>query len=394
MAAVRSCCGDDLAVYPVGGATGLDFGLPPRKPGIGLSLSKLCRVIDYPARDMTVTVEAGITMRALADLLSTERQRFPIDVPLSDRATLGGVIATNFNGPRRYGCGTIRDHVIGIAAVDGRGVSFKGGGRVVKNVAGYDLCKLLVGSLGTLGVITQVTLKLKPCSQRLAVMVCWPPDEARAETRLAALVQSQTTPTAIELLGGPAWRDEPVLASFRPGSAVGDLHLAVALEGSDTEVRWMTERLGQEWWNLGVAEHHTLVDSDAERCMQRLAEFPASGKSPLVLRASVLPSRVASFCAAVRAIDPDGSWQAHAGNGIVVLQLSKLPQGGVVKGLIGSLQSAAGAAGGTLHVLASAVGEATHQSNWGPLSAPRSLLTAVKREFDPRNILNPDRFVF
>src|SRR6266403_2689729 len=119
-------------LYPIGGGTSLDFGLPSKAQGRGLSLAKLNRTVDYPARDMTVTVEAGVTMKALADLLATERQRLPIDVPQAERATIGGVIATNWNGPRRYGHGTVRDYVIGISAIDGRGLPFKGGGRVVK----------------------------------------------------------------------------------------------------------------------------------------------------------------------------------------------------------------------------------------------------------------------
>ena len=106
-------------------------------------------VVDYPARDMTITVEAGITMRELAAELAAQGQRLPIDAPAGwTMATLGGVVATATSGPRRYGQGTIRDYVIGISAVDGRGVPFKAGGRVVKNVAGYDFCKLLTGSRG------------------------------------------------------------------------------------------------------------------------------------------------------------------------------------------------------------------------------------------------------
>ncbi|HEY2147298.1 MAG TPA: FAD-binding oxidoreductase, partial [Pirellulales bacterium] len=135
-AAVRAAFEAGTPVYPVGGGTSLNYGLPRARPGIELSLAKLNRVIDYPARDMTITVEAGITIAALAATLAAERQRLPIDAPNADRATLGGVIATNWSGPLRYGHGTIRDYVIGISAVDGRGVPFKGGGRVVKNVAG------------------------------------------------------------------------------------------------------------------------------------------------------------------------------------------------------------------------------------------------------------------
>src|SRR6478736_2819398 len=116
----------------------------------------------YPARDMTITVQAGVTIARLRDVLKAEGQQLPVDVPFPDRATLGGAVATNASGPRRFGHGTLRDYVIGISVVDDRGEEMKGGGRVVKNVAGYDLMKLYTGSLGTLGIITQLTLKVKP----------------------------------------------------------------------------------------------------------------------------------------------------------------------------------------------------------------------------------------
>jgi glycolate oxidase FAD binding subunit len=141
--AVRRYHDNETPVYPVGGATALDYGLTPKRPGTALSLSGLQAVVDYPARDMTVTVEAGMRVAELSRILAREGQQWPIDVPRADNATVGGVIATNTNGPRRYGYGSVRDYVIGINAVDGSGRPFKGGGRVVKNVAGYDFCKLL-----------------------------------------------------------------------------------------------------------------------------------------------------------------------------------------------------------------------------------------------------------
>ena len=120
-------------------------------------------------------------------------------------ATIGGVVATNWNGPRRYGHGTIRDYVIGIHAVDGRGVAFKGGGRVVKNVAGYDFCKLLTGSLGTLGVITQLAFKVKPqpeCAAAIAGRLQRSRSRRKCVDRLRCLKRQ---PMAIDLLVGNAW---------------------------------------------------------------------------------------------------------------------------------------------------------------------------------------------
>jgi FAD/FMN-containing dehydrogenase len=138
-----------------------------------------------------------------------------------------------------------------------------------------------------------------------------------------------------------------------------------------------------------------LLAADANQLFSRCVEFPVAGKSPLVLKASVLPSRVTSLVDSVLRLDPDSSIQAHAGSGVVQLRLSQLPPGGMTKGLIGTLQSAAVACGGSLVVLsAENSAEATHQSIWGTPSSPQALMTSVKRAFDPRNILNPDRFVY
>src|SRR5689334_22904664 len=205
--AVRTAYESSEAIFLVGGGTALDYGNPPSCAGRSLDLTVLNRMVDYTPRDMTIVVEAGVRMADLSTMLAAEGQHLPIDVPRAAEATIGGVVATNWNGPRRYGHGTIRDYVIGINAVDGRGTPFKGGGRVVKNVAGYDFCKLLTGSLGTLAVITQVALRLKPVPEQSALMACSLPDVAAAEKLLAALVTSQVTPTAIELLAGPEWQD-------------------------------------------------------------------------------------------------------------------------------------------------------------------------------------------
>src|SRR5207245_10601857 len=119
---------------------------------------------------MTITGQAAITHDELQTVRAGENQRLPVDAPHPHQATRGGAIATNASGPRRYGFGTFRDYVIGISVVNDEGQEVKAGGRVVKNVAGYDLCKLYIGSLGTLGVISQVTLKLKPRPEQTTLL--------------------------------------------------------------------------------------------------------------------------------------------------------------------------------------------------------------------------------
>ncbi len=274
--AVRRAAQQATPVYPIGGGTSLDYGAAPDEPGLGLSLAGLSRLVDYPVRDLTITVEAGMTIADLARRLAAQRQRLPIDVPQPQRATVGGVVASCPPGPRQYRCGGIRDYVIGIRAVDGLGTVFCGGGRVVKNAAGYDLCRLLTGSLGTLGVILEVTLMVKPKPETSALVACSLPDWETAEQILASLVRTRTLPAAIELLAGPAWQLDPDLGSLPP-SCVG--RLVVGLEGTLAEVEWMIQQLQEEWARAGIGSSIVLQGQGADRLWERLTEFPGSGEA-------------------------------------------------------------------------------------------------------------------
>jgi glycolate oxidase FAD binding subunit len=397
-AAVGDCFASGTPIYPVGGGTSLDYGLNPKAAGVALSLAGLNRVVDYPARDMTITVKAGITMRKLADVLAVERQELPIDVPQAEQATLGGVIATNWNGPRRYGLGTVRDYVIGIQAVDGRGNPFKGGGRVVKNVAGYDFCKLLTGSMGTLGVITQVTLRVRPRPEHSILLAAAVSTPAQAETLLAALNNSQTSSVSVVLLTGAEWNNDPALNAL---AATPDaIYLVVGLEGTAPEVAWQKEQLLQEWQNLGagkarvVDEQGSLRNAGEQTLWSRIVEWPAAGDAPLVVKANVRPSGVTSFIETTRDIDPNCSILSHAGNGTVFVKFLTFPKAGLSRTIIGRLQPAAAALGGQLVVISNPSGnEATRQSVWGGNEGALELMQSVKRNFDPKDILNPGRFV-
>jgi glycolate dehydrogenase FAD-binding subunit len=400
---VRSCFGSDMAIYTIGGGTALNFGPPAKRSGVGLVTTSVNRVIDYPARDMTVTVEAGIRMSELRKLLAGERQRLPVDCPQPEKATLGGVVATNTSGPRRFGNGTMRDYVIGISAVDGHGTAFKAGGRVVKNVAGYDFCKLLTGSAGTLAVLTLVTLKVRPLPEASAFVVAPVQSLEQAEQVLASMVRSQTTPAAIELLIGPTWANDPALGDLRPGAAG---FLVAGLEGTEAEVRWMTRILADEWRGVlgsesGASQIRLVIESEIDSLWRRLTEFqatPSGGdRAPpaLVLKFSIPPSRLVEMLKLVLAFDPSCAIQAHAGSGIAIVIFSEFPASAISKTLIGSFQPTAQRFGGSCVVLRSAnPAELTHQAAWGPLGDSAMLMEEVKRQFDPKGLLNPGRFVY
>lgn len=387
VAQVREAYETATPVYTIGGGTSLDFGHPARQPGIGLRLTALNRIVDYPARDMTITVEAGITLAALAAELARHGQRLPVDAPQAEQATLGGLIATNFSGPRRYGYGTLRDYVIGISAVDGRGTPFKSGGRVVKNVAGYDLCKLLTGSLGTLAVITQATLKVRPVAPATAFLACDIDSWQHAEALLAGLVTSRTTPVAVEVVCGPHWQTEPLLTVS--GQTVG--RLVVGCEGSVSEVDWQVDQLTRDWRESGVTNGDDHRAEAAQHLWRELTEFAAI-PAPLVVKANLRPSAVTSFMKLLLEIDPRISVQAHAGNGVVLARFSDFSTNDAARILIQRLQPAAVAAGGNLIVWSCAAGDLTRQAMWGAAPDDAALMRAVKQQFDPKGILNPGRF--
>ncbi|MDG2382033.1 MAG: FAD-binding oxidoreductase [Pirellulaceae bacterium] len=378
------------AIYPVGGGTSLNYGLPAQQPGLAVQMRAISRIIDYPVGDMTITVEAGMTMSALQEKLRAEGQQLPLDVPHSETATIGGVLATNHNGPRRWGFGTARDYVIGIGAVDGCGRRFSGGGRVVKNVAGYDFCKLLVGSLGTLGVITEITLKVKPLATRREILVGQPDNLDHAESVLATMVQSKTYPTALELVGGTSWQSAPELN----GDSDRDWLIAV-LEGTDSEVNWMVSQLQSEWQSQQIKNQQLVTRDQQASLFQQLVDFPAAADAPLVLKANVVPSGTTAMIKAARALETDCSIHAHAGNGIVYLRFPEFPAQGISRVVTSNLRPLAIAHHGNVVVMSNPSGqEMTRQSTWGGIDEPFWMMDRIKEQFDPLNLLNPGRYIY
>lgn len=388
------------AILPVGGGTALEYGNPPSQPVEQLDLSGLNRVVDYTPRDMTIVVEAGMRMADLAATLAAEGQHLPIDVPRASEATIGGVIATNWNGPRRYGHGAIRDYVIGIHAVDGRGVAFKGGGRVVKNVAGYDFCKLLTGSLGTLGVITQVALKVRPMSESVRTVAAVCPDIATAEILFDRLAFLPAQPVSIDYMLGPNWRVPTDVGSRQAAIRSETPHLVVRVEGTEVETEWLANQVQSLLHLHGGMNVAELAPADAEALWQRQIEFADRGAgddvadSPLVLKLAMPPSAVTKSIAQLLDHDPQCAIQAHAGSGIIIARFMKFDHADLTKVLVGKLRPAATALGGSLVIVRSKLDGLTPHLIWGGRTEATVLMENVKRQFDPRNILNPGRFVY
>jgi glycolate oxidase FAD binding subunit len=388
------------AIYPLGGHTSLDYGILPTKTGRGLDLTGLSRIVDYTPRDMTIVVEAGVRMASLAKVIAVEGQQLPIDVPRADEATIGGAVATDWCGPRRYGYGTLRDYVIGIHAVDGRGVAFKGGGRVVKNVAGYDFCKLLTGSLGTLAVITQLALKLKPLAEQSSTIVASCLDWDTAESLLERLNVLAAPPAAIDVIAGNGWADIVGAGLDTPGEFKPVAAIVARLEGTAVEVAALAEDVQYQMWSSGCGEVRVLPEVDSESLWRRQIEFADRGpgdipdNATLVLRIAVRPSAVTTVLADIQRLKTACTIHSHAGNGIVVARFADVDLTAANGLLLSRLRPSLARLGGSAVVVSTSLDGLTPHMIWGGRDAATALMERIKRQFDPQNILNPGRFVY
>lgn len=260
---------------------------------VRLDLRGFNRVVDYPARDMTVTVEAGMSLSELTTLLDSENQQLPVDFA-DPEMSVGAFVAANIAGPRQYGYGTLRDYLIGMEAVDGQGRVFHAGGRVVKNVAGYDLCRLAVGSRGTIGILTQLTFKLRPAPEQFMVQ-SWPFDQRDQVARaLEILNTSSTRPVVLDLAchGSNHWT------------------LFVGVDGTQSVCDWQLNRLSSE---LKAASTSTIVASDSAGSLAWCSGIVSlqSDASELV---RTVPSNVPEVCQT--ASRQGAAIHAQAGNGV------------------------------------------------------------------------------
>jgi glycolate oxidase FAD binding subunit len=382
---VRRAVVEKQAIYPLGGRTQLDFGLPPTRPGFAVDLRALTQIIDYPARDMTITVQAGITLVELQKRLAEENQRLPIDVPDAERATLGGVLAANVSGLRRLGFGTLRDYVIGISTINDEGQETKAGGRVVKNVAGYDLCKLHIGALGTLGIISQVTLKLRPLpeSQTLVTFGCAAEALAGVLDRLHA---SRTRPVCLEVLNPVAVR--ACALDLQEASWA----VAVGFEDNNDAVSWQLRQLLQELSSSAITGVEARAGAASAGLWQALVEGPARGEG-LTFKANLLPHAVAGFCRHAATLSESLRLQAHAGSGIVWGHFEgdlTLPRASV---MLKELTDAAVRAEGNLVLSRCPVAWKRELPVWGRERGDLWLMRQVKEKMDPHKVFNPGRFV-
>ena len=384
-----------LAVVPWGNGTLMHIGAKPQRYDVALKLDLLNEVIDYPAADMTITAGAGVCLGALREVVAQEGQFIPLDTPRAAEATLGGLVATNAGGPLRFTEGTLRDMLLGLKVVQADGTVVKAGGRVVKNVAGYDLCRLYNGSLGTLGVIVEVTLRVRPKPEAEATVWCELDDPEAAEPAIAAILESELTPVFIEYLNAPG--AESVGPKGLDGWAGGRPALVLGLDGAPEDAAWQIEELPKV---IGAEQSQAVLRLEAEvqtEVRERLSNFRNPTDCLLIGKAGILSSEVIRFIGQAGAAGADDGLaveaEAHAANGIVYLKMrGSLPEDAQVE-VLGKWDQLARDCGGSFVIESASPSVKERVDVWGPTRGDIHLMRSIKKTLDPNGTLSPGRFV-
>ena len=355
-----------------GGGTKLGWGAPAGAIDALLSTRGLDAVEAHRHGDLTATVQAGALLADVNAALAAHRQWLPLDPPHAERATIGGIVAANDSGPRRQGHGAPRDLIIGMTLARADGVTAKSGGIVVKNVAGYDLARLLTGSFGCLGVILTATFKLAPAAEASRTVRVTLPEAGQIDRVAAALLARGSTPTAVEL----AWPPAAMLVRFESAATVA----AEQAERAATLARDAG----------GIAD--VLAEADEAEAWRR-HEARVFGGQGTIVKLVVLPSDLSATLAwldeAARAQSLDCAMVGRAGLGVLYLRLAgPVPaQASLVRALRERIDPGRGSA-----VVRQAEGELRSLVDvWGPLGDGFPLMQQVKHRFDPGRILNPGR---
>ncbi len=382
-----------LTVIPVGSGSHLDLGNPPQRADILLSTERLNSITEYEAADLTAAAGAGCTLGAFNAHLEPHRQLLPWDPAGGDRRTLGGIASIGRNGPLRLGFGQPRDWILGIEVATTDGKVVRSGGRVVKNVAGYDLTRLFVGSLGTLGVITSLNVKVRPQPATELSAVIRSNDRNALWKLASATLAHDIMPVALELASADAARAAGIDVVGR-----ADL-LCVRFAGEDSDVREQMlafEALATEH-RLHAPEH--IGFESVQALWTGLTDLPARG-APVVLKISVPPTKLpdasSDTIAELSAIMEEVSYIASPAFGTLHLLLDGVIDDARIDTLaasIASLRNSVAEEHGELTILRAPNTLKQRVNVWSTVGSSERLMIATKRLFDPHGTLNPGRFV-
>ncbi len=376
-----------LAVLPRGAGTASALGNPPARADLVIGLSRLNRVVEYEPADVSVSVEAGMTLDGLGQVLGKHRQFLPLDPPGWRERTVGGVLATNASGPLRFRYGAGRDALLGVRFVQADGSVTWGGSKVVKSVTGYDIPKLLTGSLGTLGVIVETTLRLHPVQEVERSWVFGFSSLEAARGFLASVLDSTLQPSRLEILNGSA-----LAAAGQPAAAAG---VAVSIGSVDEAVRVQGEALVE----LAAHRGGTARFAGDDFWDVYGSSVARTGDTGVRLKIACLATSVSETIAGVEALAKERGLSAcvagSAGDGALTAVLEgERPPAAWEEQVLGPLRQRLAGQGGSVIVERCPPALKQAIDVWGPVDPEAfALMKRVKAEFDPTGVLNPGRFV-
>jgi glycolate oxidase FAD binding subunit len=368
---------EGLAVSVRGRGTKMGLGNPPRRVDLVLSTARMDSIIEHVPGDQIVRVQAGLKLRDLQDNLAESDQMLGVDPP-EEGATVGGVVAANSSGPRRLRYGTIRDLIIGVKVVLADGTVAKAGGKVVKNVAGYDLSKLFTGSLGTLGVIAEANFRLHPIRETARTVSLEVDEHAKLASAVQELTHSSFSQFVLDALEMRWEGDRGVIAALFEG-----IEPAVEAQSS-TAVEVLRSH----------GETNVLGEDDGEEFWERFARRPWD-TGDVGLKIGAPPSDLTAVLDSVVGAAERGGVKirisGHAGTGVTFAGLSGGEEGLVE--VVGEVREIRLRRGGSVVVQEAPLAIKERLEVWGSSGDYLGLTRRVKEKFDPGYTMNPGRFL-
>ena len=385
----------NLSVMPAGAGTKLGIGNLPQKVDVVLATTRLNSVVEYEPADLTVTVEAGIRLRDLQTELAKHRQYLVLNPPYADRCTIGGIVATNASGSFRLRHGTARNQVLGLRVVRADGTVVKSGGKVVKNVAGYDLNKLYIGAFGTLGIITEVTLKLSPIPVRQAILTAdFQNVQDTVDTGLA-IVGSQTLPMFVNLFVN----SDPTRRGTQGPTDQNKPMLAVGFGGDPETVAWQLTQCQGIMERNGAVGVTIVKDEPLHHLQETVQEFSADNRNAEIVVAKLNLKRtdLAEFTSQIMEADwtPEVQMMALLGSGVLyaTIPVASDPDYQSLADSLTQLRQTAISKQGNLIIEVAPPELKRRIDVWGSVEGTLSLMKQIKSKFDPVGLLNPGRFI-
>lgn len=390
-----------LAIMPSGNGTKMRMGGIPKKADLILSTGRLNRITDCDCQNLTLSVESGVTLSEVQRDLGGRGYFLPLDPPFTDKATLGGIVATNSSGPKRLLYGTARDLITGIKSIFPNGDIVVSGGKTVKNVSGYDMVKLMIGALGTLGVICEITFNLLPLPERKGTLLIHFPGLGEANGFAHEIMSSQLIPASLDLLNATA---ADGMRHVMP-SRKGDYLVAIGLEGVTESVERQISEMGERGRKHGALD---VISLNAERHdgfwngIRDFAQELTKGQPNLIsLKSNVLISKsrdlLGCYEKIARGLGFDCALINRCGNGILyshVLVGEDLDSriNSSVQ-LITQFTAEALRYEGNLVVESAPLGIKEKVDMWGQPRSDYRIMRRLKEQIDPADTLNPGRFI-